>query len=87
MTFYYECQLCGYPIPFDPEFDATTITSKKHVVQRDGMSIPTCTTVEEIAIHIEDQHPDQLAALNAAGDGVLEVIMNGIFKIKEPTQG
>jgi len=75
-TFYYECQICGYPIPFDPQFDIDQIDSESYIVDRDG-GITTCASVEQCCTHLEDFHPVAVEALNA--DDLSEVEVHSLF--------
>ena len=56
MTLYYECQLCGHCVPFDPAFDVAQIESGSYIVERDAELIPSTATVDQIATHIEEEH-------------------------------
>jgi hypothetical protein len=58
MICYYECGLCGYPIPFDPNFDLEAIKSGKVTVERGGVEVRTCDTARQIAEHLEKMHPE-----------------------------
>jgi len=60
--FYHECQLCGYPIPFDPAFEVEAARSGKVVVK----GVKTSATFIEMSEHMEqhDELWDQDGELN-----------------------
>lgn len=81
MIYFQECQLCGYPIPFDPAFDVATVESGKTVEHRDGMAIKTCGTAQEMAAHIEQSHQD---IISEDGSELL-VPLDELFVVKTAT--
>jgi hypothetical protein len=46
--FYHECQICGYPVPFDPAFEVKAVKSGKVVVE----GVKTSATVIEMGEHM-----------------------------------